>query len=107
MDNQDVIMAMAEEAALKWNRREKRQMRKLQRAVREKDRERASLKRKKEDMVAKEAAKQKVVDEFMPFFVAIANNDMETAQNFDETAMMNTIRTTLNDGKGHAGHNAD
>ncbi|KAG4112581.1 hypothetical protein ERO13_D13G170625v2 [Gossypium hirsutum] len=98
MDNQDGVMAMAVEAALEWNRREKRQMRKLQRAVREKGRERTLLKRKKEDMAAKKAAKQNVVDEFMPFFDAIAKNDMETAQNFDETAMMNTIRTTLNDG---------
>lgn len=100
-------MAMAVEAALERNGREKRRMRKMQRAVREKGTERALLKRKKEDMIAKGAAKQKVVDELMPFFDAIANNDMETAQKFDEPAMMNTIRTMLKDDEGYAGRNAD
>ncbi|MBA0752350.1 hypothetical protein Gogos_001193 [Gossypium gossypioides] len=102
MDPQDVIMftAMAVEAARM--REETRQMnellRSLQLALREKAKEYEMLKKKKQSMVAKEAPKLKMVDDFMLFLGVIDKNDGEKALNFDEKAMMNSILAMMNGG---------
>ncbi|XVE62635.1 hypothetical protein DITRI_Ditri06bG0134600 [Diplodiscus trichospermus] len=95
-----IAMALELEAALKREKRKKRRMEKVLRAHRvalqEKWSERAMLMRKKQDMLAEEAAKQNLVDNFMVFIEAIEKNDSKVAHNFDEKAMMNTILPLLN-----------
>ncbi|KAK8477335.1 hypothetical protein V6N13_136523 [Hibiscus sabdariffa] len=107
MDVLDAIIAAAVETALERKREENRRMSELLRAagvaLQQKAEECEMLKRKKQSMLAHEAAKQKLVDDFMLF---IDNNCMENAQNFDEKAMMNDIFTMMNGGRDHiGGHN--
>ncbi|XVE90119.1 hypothetical protein DITRI_Ditri20bG0052100 [Diplodiscus trichospermus] len=66
-------------------------LRAAQVALWEKDKERSTLKRKKQRMLAKEAAKKKLVDDFMVFIGALKSNDLENTQKFDEKAMMSDI----------------
>ncbi|XVF42511.1 hypothetical protein PTKIN_Ptkin01aG0369600 [Pterospermum kingtungense] len=68
--------------------------------LREKESERSMFKRKKQEMLAKEAAKEKLVDDFMAFIEATENKDLENAQNCDEKAMMGAIATMMNSGGG-------
>ncbi|KAH1032980.1 hypothetical protein J1N35_045154 [Gossypium stocksii] len=102
MDPQDVIMftAMAVEAARmrEETRRMTELLRSLQAALREKAKEFEMLKKKKQRMVAKEAAKLKMVDDFMLFLDAIDENDGTNALNFDEKAMMNSILNLMKGG---------
>ncbi|XP_022743803.1 uncharacterized protein LOC111294652 [Durio zibethinus] len=71
-------------------------------ALQEKERERSMLMRNNQDMLAKEAAKEKLVDDFMAFIGANKNN--ENAHNFDEKAMMKAIETMMNsDGDDNGG----
>ncbi|XVF30887.1 hypothetical protein REPUB_Repub16aG0096900 [Reevesia pubescens] len=97
MDLQDVIMAM--EVVLERERQKERLMeeslRAQQVALQEKVRERSMLTKSKQSILATEAAKEELVDNFMIFIGAIENNDLEIAQNFDEKAMMNTIETMM------------
>ena len=58
---------------------------------------------KKQRILAKEAPKEKLVDDFMVFITAIENNDHENVQSFDEKAMMDTIVTTMNSDGGDNG----
>ncbi|KAH1032978.1 hypothetical protein J1N35_045152 [Gossypium stocksii] len=90
------VVAMAE-AALET---ERESLRARQLALEAKTSERAVLLKRKRMMAAKEAAKQKVVADFMLFIEAIEKNDMETANKFDEKAMKNTIFTMMNDAGG-------
>ncbi|MBA0635047.1 hypothetical protein Godav_021835 [Gossypium davidsonii] len=90
------VIAMAE-AALET---ERESLRARQLALEAKISERAVLLKRKGMMAAKEAAKQKVVADFMLFIEAIEKNDMETANKFDEKAMKNTIFTMMNDAGG-------
>ncbi|MBA0728390.1 hypothetical protein Golax_001292 [Gossypium laxum] len=85
------------EAALET---ERESLRARQLALEAKISERAVLLKRKRMMAAKEAAKQKVVADFMLFIEAIEKNDMETANKFDEKAMKNTIFTMMNDAGG-------
>ncbi|XVF42492.1 hypothetical protein PTKIN_Ptkin01aG0367900 [Pterospermum kingtungense] len=62
----------------------------------EKEAERSILKKKRQELLAKEAAKEKLLDDFMAFITAIENNDLDNVKNFDERAMMNTITTMMN-----------
>ena len=56
------------------------------------------------DGIAKEAAKQQVIDGFMVFIDEIEKNDVEeTSQGFDEKAMMNAILSVMNGDGGHLG----
>ncbi|XVE90120.1 hypothetical protein DITRI_Ditri20bG0052200 [Diplodiscus trichospermus] len=86
---------MAADHVLERERQEKRRMEELLRAhqvaLQQKGSERSMLKRKKQGMIAKEAPREKLVDDFMVFIGAIENNDLENAQKFDEKAMMNDI----------------
>ncbi|KAK8545514.1 hypothetical protein V6N13_066793 [Hibiscus sabdariffa] len=86
---QDLIIAMA---ALK------RQMKKLRRArrLRDKAKECEMLKRKKQSMLAKQAADQKLIDVFTLFIEAIGRNDAENAQKLAEKAMMCAILNMMN-----------
>ncbi|MBA0632823.1 hypothetical protein Godav_001499 [Gossypium davidsonii] len=101
-DPQEVIMFtdMAVEAARmrEETRRMNELLRSLQLALREKAKEYEMLKKKKQSMVAKEAPKLKMVDDFMLFLAAIDKNDGENALNFDEKAMMNSILAMMNGG---------
>ncbi|XP_012461638.1 uncharacterized protein LOC105781666 [Gossypium raimondii] len=90
------VIAMAE-AALET---ERESLRARQLALEAKISERAVLLKRKGMMAAKEAAKQKVVADFMLFIEATEKNDMETANKFDEKAMKNTIFTMMNDAGG-------
>ncbi|MFQ6650762.1 hypothetical protein Gotur_023284 [Gossypium turneri] len=99
MDPGDEGMAMAE-AVLET---ERESLRACQLALEAKISERAVLLRRKQVMGAKEAAKQKVVADFMLFIEAIEKNDMETTNRFDEKAMKNTILTMMNDDSGGFG----
>ncbi|KAB2049542.1 hypothetical protein E1A91_A13G190100v1 [Gossypium mustelinum] len=110
MDLQDVIMftAMVVEAARmrEETRRMSELLRSLYFALREKDKEYEMLKKKKQSMVAKEAPKLKMVDDFMLFLDAIDKNDGENALNFDEKAMMNSVLAMMNGGNnGDGGKN--
>ncbi|MBA0783819.1 hypothetical protein Gotri_001471, partial [Gossypium trilobum] len=98
-DPGDEGMAMAE-AVLET---ERESLRACQLALEAKISERAVLLRRKQVMGAKEAAKQKVVADFMLFIEAIEKNDMETTNRFDEKAMKNTILTMMNDDTGGFG----
>ncbi|KAK8318771.1 hypothetical protein V6Z11_A13G193100 [Gossypium hirsutum] len=102
MDPQDVIMftAMAVEAARmrEETRRMTELLRSLQAALREKAEEYEMLKKKKQRMVAKEAVKLKMVDDFMLFLDAIDENGGTNALNFDEKAMMNSILNLMKGG---------
>ncbi|XVF42494.1 hypothetical protein PTKIN_Ptkin01aG0368100 [Pterospermum kingtungense] len=69
-------------------------------AVMKRKAERSMLKIKKQEALAKLAAEEKLVDDFMPFFIAIENNDLDAALKFDEKAMMNTIATMMNGNGG-------
>ncbi|XVF30885.1 hypothetical protein REPUB_Repub16aG0096700 [Reevesia pubescens] len=97
MDRQEVITYMALELVLERERQKKRLMqeslRAQQVALQEKVRERSMLTKLKQGLLAKEDAAEKLVDDFIG---AIENNELGTAQNFDEKAMMNTIVTMLN-----------
>ncbi|XVE62624.1 hypothetical protein DITRI_Ditri06bG0133600 [Diplodiscus trichospermus] len=89
-----------QEDALKRERRKKRRMEKALRAqeveLQEQLRERDMLMKKNQDMLAKEAASKEVEDNFMAFLEAIQNDDPDTAQNFNEAAMMNSVLSLLN-----------
>ncbi|GMI72373.1 hypothetical protein HRI_000906600 [Hibiscus trionum] len=61
------------------------------------------LKRKKQGMLGEQAAKDKIVADFMLFIEAIEKNDTETAKKFDEKAMKSTILSMMKDGRGHNG----
>ncbi|XP_039028040.1 uncharacterized protein LOC120161901 [Hibiscus syriacus] len=104
MDLQDIIIAMS---ALGRKRKEKTRMKKFlrdrQAALRNKAMECEMLKRKKQSMLAKQAANQKLVDDFMLFIDT--NGDVKDAHNFDEKAMMSTILTRMNGGGGNIGNN--
>ncbi|KAL4325198.1 hypothetical protein GQ457_11G015000 [Hibiscus cannabinus] len=104
MDVLDVIIAVAVETELERKREENRRMSEL---LQQKAEECEMLKRKKQSMLADEAAKQKLVDDFMLFLQTLDNNHMDAPQNFDEKAMMNDIFTTMNGGRDHSssGHN--
>ncbi|KAK8477332.1 hypothetical protein V6N13_136520 [Hibiscus sabdariffa] len=111
MDPQAVIVfaAMATEAARmrQLNRRKKKLLRAAQFALLHKANECEMLKRKKQSMLVKEAAMQKLVDDFMLFVEAkaIDKNGEKNAQNFDEKAMMNVILTMINDGRDYSINN--
>ncbi|XVF30884.1 hypothetical protein REPUB_Repub16aG0096600 [Reevesia pubescens] len=98
---------MAMEIVLERKRQKKRLMeeslRAQQVALQEKVRERSMLTKSKQSILATEAAKENLVDNFMIFIGAIENNDLESVQNFDEKAMMNTIETMMNSDDGKNG----
>ncbi|KAK8542925.1 hypothetical protein V6N13_136526 [Hibiscus sabdariffa] len=79
-------------------RKEKRLMKKLLRAgqaeLREKARELGMLKRKKQSMLAEQAAKGKMVADFMHS----STLKQSRAQKFDGKAMKNTILSTMEGG---------
>ncbi|XWS57825.1 hypothetical protein CRYUN_Cryun09bG0206800 [Craigia yunnanensis] len=106
MEPQEVI-AVALEIVLETERQEKRRMeeslRAQQVALQEKVRERSMLMSKKQRILAKEAAEEKLIDDFMVFIGAIENNELEHAQSFDEKAMMDTIVTMMNSDGGDNG----
>ncbi|KAK8507551.1 hypothetical protein V6N11_074014 [Hibiscus sabdariffa] len=56
------------------------------------------LKRKKQSMLAKQAADQKLVDVFMLFIEAIGRRDAENAQKLAEKAMMCAILNMMHKG---------
>ncbi|XP_022744589.1 uncharacterized protein LOC111295388 [Durio zibethinus] len=97
MDLQEVSV-VALEIVLARERQKKRLMeeslRTRQIKLQEKLTERSMLRRKYQDMLAKDVAKNKLVDDFMDFIGAIENN--ENAQNFDEKAMMKSIEAMMN-----------
>ncbi|XVF56991.1 hypothetical protein PTKIN_Ptkin06aG0166300 [Pterospermum kingtungense] len=102
MDPQDyfvISMALSLEAVLERKRRKKRAMeeslRARQAAFQQKVRERTVLMRQKQDMVAEEAANEKLVANFMVFIDAIENDNPEIAQNFDEKEMTNNILSAM------------
>lgn len=69
-----------------------------------KEMERSMLMIKKQEILAMEAAKEKLVNDFMAFIEAVENNNVENAQNFDEKAMVSTITTMMNsDGRDIGG----
>ncbi|XWS58480.1 hypothetical protein CRYUN_Cryun08bG0037800 [Craigia yunnanensis] len=109
MDPQDHVALQLHLAALRRMRQEKRlledSLRASQVALHKKERERALLMGKKQDMLAEEAAKEELVDNFMVFIGAIENNDPEIAQNFDEQAMMEILLPMMNShgGEGDGG----
>ena len=110
-DPQDhVFIEMALEAALEWKRQKKRPMeeslRASQVALHKKEREWTMLMGKKQDMLAEEAAKEILLDDFMVFIEAIENNDPEIAQNFDEKAMMEKLLPMV-DSEGGEGDGSD
>ncbi|KAK8478136.1 hypothetical protein V6N13_031406 [Hibiscus sabdariffa] len=76
-------------------RKEKRLKKKLLRELREKAKEIGMLKRKKQSMVAEQAAKEKMVADFMVYIEAIEKNDTGMAQKFDGKAMKNTILSMM------------
>ncbi|XP_022744323.1 uncharacterized protein LOC111295196 [Durio zibethinus] len=96
MDPQEFI-AVALEIFLARERQKirlmKESMRADQVALQEKERECSMLMRKNQDMLAKEAAKKKLVDDFMAFIGANENN--ENAQKFDDKIMMKAIETVM------------
>ncbi|GMI84519.1 hypothetical protein HRI_002121200 [Hibiscus trionum] len=92
-------------AALERRRKEKRRMKTLLRALRQKAKHCEMLKKKKQNMLAEEAPKEKMVHDFMLFIEAIHRNDTETVQKFDENSMMIAIRSMVEGGGGHSGHN--
>ncbi|GMJ11267.1 hypothetical protein HRI_004795900 [Hibiscus trionum] len=100
-------MAMSMEAAVNRQRKETRRMKKLlrsaQAALRDKAKEREMRKRKKQSMLGEQAAKDKMVADFMLFIEAIQKNDTETAGKFDEGEMKNTILSMMIGGGGHNG----
>ncbi|XVE90127.1 hypothetical protein DITRI_Ditri20bG0052900 [Diplodiscus trichospermus] len=100
MDLQDVLALDVEIGRLENEREMKRLMEESlmadQDALWEKVRELSMLKRVKQRMVAKEAAKKKLFDDFMVFIGAIENNDLENALKFDEKAMKNNILNLMN-----------
>ncbi|KAK8520132.1 hypothetical protein V6N13_031403 [Hibiscus sabdariffa] len=105
MDPQDVIVFAAMAARMRQlNRRKKKLLRAAQVALLDKANKCEMLKRKKQSMLVKEAAMQKLVDDFMLFTEAkaIDKNDAKNALNFDEKAMMNTILTMMNDGRDYS-----
>ncbi|XWS57826.1 hypothetical protein CRYUN_Cryun09bG0206900 [Craigia yunnanensis] len=106
MEPQEVI-AVALEIVLETKRQEKRRMeeslRAQQVALQEKVRERSMLMSKKQRILAKEAAEEKLIDDFMVLIGAIENNELEHAQSFDEKAMMDTIVTMMNSDGGDNG----
>ncbi|KAK8507553.1 hypothetical protein V6N13_141571 [Hibiscus sabdariffa] len=108
MDLQDIQFLIAI-AALERKREEKRRTKKLLRArraaLREKVKQCELLKTKKQEMLAEEAPKEKMVDDFMVFIEAIEKNDTETVQRFDEKSMMIAIGSMAKGGGGHSGHN--
>ncbi|XVE90118.1 hypothetical protein DITRI_Ditri20bG0052000 [Diplodiscus trichospermus] len=71
-------------------------------ALQEKDRGLCMLKRKKQGMLAKEAVKKKLIDDFMVFIEDPDCNYLGIAQKYDEKAMMNN---TLNMMKSDCGEN--
>ncbi|KAL4323558.1 hypothetical protein GQ457_11G014990 [Hibiscus cannabinus] len=91
----DIILAACTEAAMGRQRKEKRLKKKLLRELREKAKEIGMLKRKKQSMVAEQAAKEKMVADFMVYIEAIEKNDTGTAQEFDGKAMKNTILSMM------------
>ncbi|KAK8542929.1 hypothetical protein V6N13_136522 [Hibiscus sabdariffa] len=103
---QDVIVsaAMATEAARmrQQNRREKKLLRAARVALRKKANDCEMLKRKKQSMLVKESAMQKLFDDFMLFVEAIEKNDVKNAHSFDEKAMMNATLTMMNDGRDYS-----
>ncbi|KAK8545512.1 hypothetical protein V6N12_026344 [Hibiscus sabdariffa] len=94
-------------AALERKRKETRRMKKLLRArraaLREKAEECGMLETEKQRMLAEEAPKEKMVDEFMVFIEAIEKNDTETVQRFDEKSMMIAIGSMVKGGGGLSG----
>ena len=118
-DPQDhVITEMAlelQKAELERKRQEKRlleeSLRASQVSLHKKEREWAMLMGKKQDMLAEEAAKEILLDDFMIFIEAIENNDPEIAQNFDENAMMERLLPMVNgdggEGNGREGDGSD
>ncbi|XVE62634.1 hypothetical protein DITRI_Ditri06bG0134500 [Diplodiscus trichospermus] len=106
-----IAMALELEDALKRERRKKRRMEKVLRAhqlaLQEKWRGREMIMKKKQDMLAEEAANQKLVDNFMAFIEAIEKNYPEIAQKFDEKAMMNTILPLMNSDSCDSGNGGD
>ncbi|XP_022744681.1 uncharacterized protein LOC111295451 [Durio zibethinus] len=99
------VITLALEIVLAIERQKKTLMeeslRANQLALQKKVRERSMLKRKNQDMLAKEAAKKKLLDDCMAFIGASENN--ENAQNFDEKAMMKAIETMMNSDGGDKG----
>ncbi|KAK8520129.1 hypothetical protein V6N12_004090 [Hibiscus sabdariffa] len=94
----DIILAACTEAAMGRQRKEKRLKKKLLRELREKAKEIGMLKRKKQSMVAEQAAKEKMVADFMVYIEAIEKNDTGMAQKFDGKAMKNTILSMMEGG---------
>ncbi|GMJ11268.1 hypothetical protein HRI_004796000 [Hibiscus trionum] len=94
-------------SAVERQRKETRPMKQLmtaaQAALRDKAKEREMLERKKQSMLAKKAAMEKMVANFMLFIEAIEKNDTETAQKFNEKEMKNTILSMIIGGGGHNG----
>ncbi|KAK8545511.1 hypothetical protein V6N13_066790 [Hibiscus sabdariffa] len=72
--------------------------------VRQKAKECKMLKKKNQSMLAEEAPRQKMVNDFMVFLEAIDRNDTETVGEFDEKSMMITIRSMMKGGGGHSRH---
>ncbi|XVF42505.1 hypothetical protein PTKIN_Ptkin01aG0369000 [Pterospermum kingtungense] len=107
MGPQDFIDILLLEIGLETERQEMRRMEESLREsydeLLEKDRERSMLKSKNQEMLAEEAAKEKLVDDFMAFIEAAENKDPENAQNFDEKAMMGALVTMMNSGGGGGG----
>ncbi|XVE90121.1 hypothetical protein DITRI_Ditri20bG0052300 [Diplodiscus trichospermus] len=92
MDLQGVLALAVEICRLEREREMKRLM---EQSLQEKVWEHSVLKRMKKEILAKEKAREKLVDRFMAFIEAIENNDLQNAQNFDEKAMMNDILDTM------------
>ncbi|XP_017976674.1 PREDICTED: uncharacterized protein LOC18599924 [Theobroma cacao] len=105
-DPRDFI-AVALEFELEMQREKKREMeeslRAAQVALRKKERGLSVRRRKTQGMRAKEAAKEKLIVDFMVFVEAVENNDLETAQKFDENAMMKAIVTMMGSNGGDGG----
>ncbi|XVF56987.1 hypothetical protein PTKIN_Ptkin06aG0165900 [Pterospermum kingtungense] len=100
----DDIIVMALKAVLERERQNKTMMEESLSAFlvefQEKVREHKMLMREKQDMVAEEAAKEKLVADFMVFIEAIENDDPEIARKFNEKAMMENILSMMKSDAG-------
>ncbi|XVF42503.1 hypothetical protein PTKIN_Ptkin01aG0368800 [Pterospermum kingtungense] len=107
MGPQDFIDILLLKIRLETERQEIRRMEESLREsydeLLEKERERSMLKSRNQEMLAEEAAKEKLVDDFMAFIEAAENKDPENAQNLDEKTMMGAVVTMMNSDGGENG----
>ncbi|KAK8494693.1 hypothetical protein V6N13_064101 [Hibiscus sabdariffa] len=91
------------EAKIEETRRMEQSLRAGFAAFVDKVNERSMLLTMKQEMIAKEAPREKFVQDFMVFMEAIENGHLQILKNFDEKDMLNTVSTMIKTDAGEHG----